>query len=166
MAVKLTTNHGDIVHRTGRRKGPRDRQELPRLRGSRPLRQHHLPPRDQRLHDPGWRHGARHEAEDTCGAPIKNEASNGLKNEAGTIAMARTQRPAFRHRPVLHQRGRQRLPQLHRPRTSRAGAIACLAASAKAWMLSNKIKGVKTGTSGFHQDVPKEDVVIQRAEVI
>jgi peptidyl-prolyl cis-trans isomerase B (cyclophilin B) len=37
--------------------------------------------------------------------------------------------------------------------------------SAKAWTW-NKIKGVKTGTSGFHQDVPKEDVVIQRAEVV
>jgi len=29
----------------------------------------------------------------------------------------------------------------------------------------NKIKGVKTGTSGFHQDVPKEDVVIQSVTV-
>jgi peptidyl-prolyl cis-trans isomerase B (cyclophilin B) len=29
-----------------------------------------------------------------------------------------------------------------------------------------KIKGVKTGTSGFHQDVPKEDVIIQSAEII
>jgi peptidyl-prolyl cis-trans isomerase B (cyclophilin B) len=29
----------------------------------------------------------------------------------------------------------------------------------------DKIKGVKTGTSGFHQDVPKEDVIIERAEV-
>jgi peptidyl-prolyl cis-trans isomerase B (cyclophilin B) len=30
----------------------------------------------------------------------------------------------------------------------------------------NKIKAVKTGSSGFHQDVPKEDVIIERAEVI
>ena len=29
----------------------------------------------------------------------------------------------------------------------------------------DKIKGVKTGSSGFHQDVPKEDVIIERAEV-
>ena len=29
----------------------------------------------------------------------------------------------------------------------------------------NKIKGVKTGSSGFHQDVPKEDVVIQSVTV-
>ncbi len=45
-------------------------------------------------------------------APIKNEANNGLNNKVGTIAMARTHGPALRHRPVLHQRGRQRLPQL------------------------------------------------------
>ena len=30
----------------------------------------------------------------------------------------------------------------------------------------DQIKGVKTGSSGFHQDVPKEDVVIQKAEVV
>ena len=29
----------------------------------------------------------------------------------------------------------------------------------------DKIKGVKTGSAGFHQDVPKEDVIIERAEV-
>ena len=29
----------------------------------------------------------------------------------------------------------------------------------------DKIKGVKTGNAGFHQDVPKEDVIIERAEV-
>ena len=29
----------------------------------------------------------------------------------------------------------------------------------------DKIKGVKTGSSGFHQDVPKEDVIIERAEI-
>jgi peptidyl-prolyl cis-trans isomerase B (cyclophilin B) len=29
----------------------------------------------------------------------------------------------------------------------------------------DKIKAVKTGSSGFHQDVPKEDVIIERAEV-
>jgi peptidyl-prolyl cis-trans isomerase B (cyclophilin B) len=29
----------------------------------------------------------------------------------------------------------------------------------------DQIKGVKTGNSGFHQDVPKEDVIIERAEV-
>jgi peptidyl-prolyl cis-trans isomerase B (cyclophilin B) len=30
----------------------------------------------------------------------------------------------------------------------------------------DKIKGVKTGRAGFHQDVPKEDVVIEKAEVV
>ncbi|SUB72809.1 Peptidyl-prolyl cis-trans isomerase B [Pluralibacter gergoviae] len=41
---------------------------------------------------------------------IKNEANNGLKNTRGTLAMARTQGAALRHRAVLHQRRRQRLP--------------------------------------------------------
>ncbi len=39
--------------------------------------------------------------------PIKNEAKNGLHNERGTLAMARTDDADKRHRPVLHQRGGQ-----------------------------------------------------------
>ena len=51
-----------------------------------------FPPRDQGIHDPGRRH--EHEdgrKGDPC--PIKNEADNGLANERGTIAMARTRDP-------------------------------------------------------------------------
>jgi hypothetical protein len=44
-------------------------------------------------------------------APIENEAKNGLKNDRYTVAMARTGGPALGHRPVLHQRRRQRLPR-------------------------------------------------------
>mgnify|MGYP003693778005 CR=1 FL=1 len=44
--------------------------------------------------------------------PVTNEASNGVKNTRSTLAMARTSAPAFGKRAVLHQHGRQRLPQL------------------------------------------------------
>lgn len=45
-------------------------------------------------------------------APIKNEADNGLANERGTIAMARTLESPQRHGPVLHQHRGQRVPEL------------------------------------------------------
>ncbi len=55
----------------------------------------------------------------TTRAPIKNEADNGLKNVAYTVAMARTPDPSLGIQPVLHQRRRQRFPELQRP--DRAG---------------------------------------------
>ena len=52
--------------------------------------------------------------------PIENEAKNGLKNDLGTVAMARTSVAAFGHFPVLHQRQEQRFPQC-RQRAGRLG---------------------------------------------
>lgn len=43
--------------------------------------------------------------EKTTRAPIQNEANNGLANQRGTLAMARTMGPALRHCSILHQRG-------------------------------------------------------------
>ena len=45
-------------------------------------------------------------------APIKNEADNGLKNLAYTVAMARTPSPLLGIQSILHQRCRQRFPEL------------------------------------------------------
>ena len=47
-------------------------------------------------------------------APIKNEADNGLTNDAYTVAMARTNDPRFGHGAVFHQRGEQHDAQPHR----------------------------------------------------
>ena len=75
-------------------------------------------------------------------------------------------RPAFGHRAVLHQRRRQRVPQPHRARRRRAGATASSARSSKAQDVVDKIRKVKTGTRGMHQDVPVDDVIIERAEEV
>jgi peptidyl-prolyl cis-trans isomerase B (cyclophilin B) len=91
--IKLTTNHGVITLDLNAEKAPKTVANFNRLRRGRPLRRHHLPPRDQGLHDPGRRHGARHEPEALTSAPIENEAANGLKNKRGSIAMARTNDP-------------------------------------------------------------------------
>jgi peptidyl-prolyl cis-trans isomerase B (cyclophilin B) len=90
---------------------------------------------------------------------IKNEADNGLKNERGTIAMARTSDP--------HSATAQFFINLkdngflnHRNKDDGWGY--CVFGKVVAGMdVVDKIKGVKTGNTGGHQNVPVEDVVIK-----
>ena len=98
-------------------------------------------------------------------APVKNEANNGLKNDAGTIAMARTQDPHSATAQFFINVADNDF--LNFKAENVQGWGYCVFGRVSEGMdVVNKIKGVKTGTSGFHQDVPKEDVVIQRAEVV
>ena len=96
--------------------------------------------------------------------PIKNEANNGLKNTRGTLAMARTQAP--------HSATAQFFINvvdndfLNFSGESLQGWGYCVFAEVVEGMdVVDKIKGVATGRSGMHQDVPKEDVIIESVTV-
>ena len=103
--------------------------------------------------------------EKTTRGPIENEARNGLRNDAGTIAMARTQDPHSATAQFFINVADNDF--LNFKAENVQGWGYCVFGRVSEGMdVVNKIKGVKTGTSGFHQDVPKEDVVIQRAEVV
>ncbi|AYH44943.1 peptidylprolyl isomerase [Azoarcus sp. DN11] len=97
--------------------------------------------------------------------PIKNEADNGLKNLTGTIAMARTQAPhsataQFFINVVDNDFLNFRSPDIQ-------GWGYCVFGRVTEGMdVVNSIRAVRTGSSGFHQDVPVEDVVIERAEIV
>ncbi len=94
--------------------------------------------------------------------PIENEANNGLKNEVGSIAMARTSDPHSASAQFFINVGDNGF--LDYP--GQDGWGYCVFGKVVEGMdVVDKIKGVKTGRSGFHQDVPVEDVVIERAEV-
>ena len=99
------------------------------------------------------------------GEQIKNEADNGLKNERGTVAMARTQAPhsataQFFINVADNDFLNHRSPDLQ-------GWGYCVFGKVSEGMdVVDAIRKVKTGSSGFHQDVPKEDVIIERAEVV
>ena len=94
--------------------------------------------------------------------PINNEANNGLKNDKYTIAMARTNDP--------HSATAQFFINV-----ADNGFLNHTAPSAQGWGYAvfgkviagtdvvDKIAAVKTGQKGFHGDVPKEDVVIEKA---
>ena len=95
-------------------------------------------------------------------APIENEAKNGLKNDKYTVAMARTSDP--------HSATAQFFINVadngflnHTAPTASGWGYAVFGKVVKGKELVDKIRGVKTGRSGFHQDVPKEDVVIEKA---
>ena len=99
------------------------------------------------------------------GEQIKNEADNGLKNERGTVAMARTQAP--------HSATAQFFINIadndflnHRSPDLQGWGYCVFGKVSEGMDVVDAIRKVKTGSSGFHQDVPKEDVIIERAEVV
>jgi len=98
-------------------------------------------------------------------APIDNEANNGLKNDKYTIAMARTNDP--------HSATAQFFINVadndflnHTAPTSNGWGYAVFGKVTSGTDVVDKIKGVKTGNSGFHQNVPTQDVIINKAVVV
>jgi peptidyl-prolyl cis-trans isomerase B (cyclophilin B) len=95
---------------------------------------------------------------------IKNEANNGLKNTRGTLAMARTQAPHSATAQFFINVADNDF--LNFSGESLQGWGYCVFAEVVEGMdVVDKIKGVSTGRSGMHQDVPKEDVVITSVTV-
>ena len=97
-------------------------------------------------------------------AQIKNEANNGLKNTTGTIAMARTNDPHSATAQFFINVADNDFLNF-KSESPQGWGYAVFGKVTDGMDVVNKIKGVKTGTSGFHQDVPKEDVVIQSVTV-
>ena len=97
--------------------------------------------------------------------PVKNEADNGLKNDTGTVAMARTQDPHSASAQFFINVANNDFLNFRAPTTQGWGY--CVYGRVVAGQdVVDKIKGVKTGSKGFHQDVPLDDVVITRAEEV
>ena len=97
-------------------------------------------------------------------APIKNEADNGLKNDKYTIAMARTQDPHSATAQFFINVADNDFLNYRSPDVQGWG-YCVFGKVVEGQDVVDQIKGVKTGRSGFHQDVPVEDVIIERAEV-
>jgi len=97
-------------------------------------------------------------------APIKNEAANGLKNGKYTVAMARTSDPhSATAQFFINVKDNAFLD--HSSPTPQGWGYAVFGKVVEGQDVVDKITQVKTGRSGFHQDVPLEDVLIQRVEV-
>ena len=98
-------------------------------------------------------------------APIQNEADNGLKNDRGTLAMARTSNP--------HSATSQFFINLvnndflnHSSKDARGWGYAVFGKVSKGMDVVDAIAQVSTGNSGYHQDVPKQPIVIESVELL
>ncbi|AVG18058.1 MULTISPECIES: peptidylprolyl isomerase [Chromobacteriaceae] len=97
--------------------------------------------------------------------PIQNEANNGLSNKTYTVAMARTMDP--------HSASAQFFINVSdndfldfKSESSQGWGYAVFGQVVAGQDVVDRIKTVRTGRSGMHQDVPVEPIVLQKAEVI
>ncbi|MCX5888613.1 MAG: peptidylprolyl isomerase [Deltaproteobacteria bacterium] len=98
-------------------------------------------------------------------APIKNEADNGLKNEAYTVAMARTNIPdSATAQFFINVADNQFLN--HTAKTPQGWGYAVFGKVVKGQDVVDKIKAVPTANKGMHQNVPVETVTIIKATVV
>ena len=95
-------------------------------------------------------------------AQIDNEANNGLKNNNYTVAMARTNAPHSATAQFFINIKDNDLLNFTAPTASGWG-YAVFGKVVGGTDVVDKIKAVKTGRKGFHDDVPKEDVIIEKA---
>ena len=98
-------------------------------------------------------------------APIENEAKNGLKNDKYTLAMARTGDPHSATAQFFINVSNNDFLNFTSP-TPNGWGYAVFGTITEGTDVVEKIKGVKTGNKGFHQNVPNEDVIIEKAEVL
>jgi peptidyl-prolyl cis-trans isomerase B (cyclophilin B) len=103
--------------------------------------------------------------EKEASSKVENEADNGLKNDRGTVAMARTMEP--------HSASAQFFINLndnsflnHTAKTSDGWGYAVFGRVVDGMDVVDQIKATPTGNRGYHQDVPINDVVLTSVEVV
>jgi peptidyl-prolyl cis-trans isomerase B (cyclophilin B) len=101
----------------------------------------------------------------TCDAPIENEANNGLKNNTYTVAMARTGDPHSATAQFFINVSDNSFLN-HTAPSAQGWGYAVFGKVIAGTEVVDKIKVVKTGRKGFHDDVPKEDVVLEKAVLV
>ena len=97
--------------------------------------------------------------------PIKNEANNGLSNKTGTIAMGRTMEPhSASAQFFINVKDNDFLD--HSAPTVQGWGYAVFGEVVEGMDVVEKIKNVPTTMKSGHQDVPVDNVVIEKAEII
>ncbi len=96
-------------------------------------------------------------------APIENEADNGLKNKLGTVAMARTNDPHSATSQFFINVGDNDFLD-HTAKNPMGWGYCVFGKVSEGMETVDAIRQVATGNQGMHQDVPKESILIEKAE--
>ena len=162
MSVVLSTNHGDITIELDAEKAPKTVDNfLAYVKSG-----HYDGTIFHRVIDGFMIQGGGFEPgmkQKESGEPIDNEAANGLANEKYTVAMARTNDPHsataqffinVKDNSFLDYAGPDQWGYCVFGRVTAGTEVV------------DEIRKVKTSTKGFHGDVPVEDVIIEKAEIV
>lgn len=97
--------------------------------------------------------------------PVRNEADNGLKNQLGSVAMARTNEPhSATSQFFINLKDNDFLD--HRAPNSQSWGYCVFGRVVEGMEVVNAISGVATTSRRGHQDVPSEDVIIEKVEIV
>jgi peptidyl-prolyl cis-trans isomerase B (cyclophilin B) len=101
----------------------------------------------------------------SSGEPIENEADNGLKNDFGTVAMARTMDPhSATAQFFINVKDNDFLN--HSGKNMQGWGYAVFGKVTEGSEVLDKIRAVPTGSAGGHQDVPTDPVIIETVEIV
>lgn len=103
--------------------------------------------------------------EKSSGTKIENEADNGLKNQRGSVAMARTSDPHSATAQFFINVGDNEFLN-HTDKNAQGWGYAVFGKVTDGLDVVDAIRKVKTGNAGSHQDVPTEDVVLEKASIL
>jgi peptidyl-prolyl cis-trans isomerase B (cyclophilin B) len=98
-------------------------------------------------------------------APVENEANNGLKNVRGSVAMARTNDPHSATAQFFINVSDNDFLNFSAP-TPQGWGYCVFGQVVEGLETIEAIRKVKTGSKGFHQDVPVDDVIIEKAVIV
>ncbi|PPE65958.1 peptidylprolyl isomerase [Caldimonas caldifontis] len=161
MAVELHTNHGVIRIELDAEKAPLSAENFLNYvrKGHYDGTVFHRVINGFMIQGGGFEAGMKQKPTD---APIQNEASNGLKNDTYTLAMARTSDPHSATAQFFINVANNDFLNF-KSQTPQGWGYAVFGKVVAGTEVVDKIKGVKTGRRGFHDDVPLDDVVIEKA---
>jgi peptidyl-prolyl cis-trans isomerase B (cyclophilin B) len=162
--IRLHTNHGAITLELNATKAPKTVENFLAYAGSGHFDGtiFHRVIKGFMIQGGGFASGMKQKA---TRAPIQNEAANGLRNDKYTIAMARTNDP--------HSASSQFFINVadndflnHTAPTAQGWGYCVFGKVVDGFDAVDKIVAVATTRAGMHQDVPVEDVLIERTEVV
>ncbi|MCW2270688.1 MULTISPECIES: peptidylprolyl isomerase [Pseudomonas] len=162
--VKLSTNHGDIILKLDAEKAPKTVENFVQYvkEGHYDNTVFHRVIKGFMIQGGGFEPSM---SQKKTRASIQNEADNGLKNTKYSIAMARTMEPHSASAQFFINASNNDFLN-HSGKNVQGWGYAVFGEVTEGQDIVDKIEGVATGSKAGHQDVPKDDVIIEKAEII